>query len=76
MSQVTIYMNNNLEEKVKKIAQSMNISVSKYIATILEKQVKDEWPNSIKQFSGSWDDFPAVSELRDNMANDAPRESF
>jgi len=34
MAQVTIYMNNNIETKVKKLAKEMNISISKYISTV------------------------------------------
>ena len=76
MSQVTIYINNNLEEKIKKVAQSMNISISKFIANTVEQQLRDEWPDSVKQFSGSWDDFSDAAELRDGNGQDVERESF
>ena len=36
MSQVTIYMNETIEKKVKELAKSMNMSVSRYITTLLE----------------------------------------
>ena len=76
MSQVTIYINNNLEEKIKKVAQSMNMSISKFIANTVEQQLKEEWPDSIKQFSGSWNDMCDASELRENQVKDVERESF
>ncbi len=37
MAKITIYINSELESKVKKIANSLNISISKYIATMVEK---------------------------------------
>ncbi len=76
MSQVTIYINNNLEEKIKKVAQSMNISISKFIANTVEQQLRDEWPDSIKQFSGSWDNFSDATEIRESQGQDVERESF
>ena len=76
MAQVTIYMNNNLEEKIKTIAQSMNISISKFIATSLEQQLKEEWPNSIKKLSGSWDDFADLKEIKNSSTQDVPRVEF
>jgi hypothetical protein len=36
MAQVTIYIANNLESQIKAMASSLNISISKYISTILE----------------------------------------
>lgn len=75
MAQVTIYMNNDLEEKIKKIAKSMNVSISKFIATSLERRLQDEWPDSIKGLNGSWDDFADIKEIRNN-ADDVQRIEF
>ncbi|MEA3373960.1 MAG: CopG family transcriptional regulator [Campylobacterota bacterium] len=76
MSQVTIYINNQLEEKIKKIAQSMNVSISKFIVSAVEQQLKEEWPNSIKKLSGSWSDFPNEKEIRQTKVDDMKREDF
>ena len=40
MAQVTIYMDNNLEENVKKLAKSTGVSISKFISNILESSDK------------------------------------
>ncbi len=76
MSQVTIYINNRLEEKIKKIAQSMNVSISKFIVSAVEQQLKEEWPGSVKKLSGSWSDFPDLEEIRQTEVNDVKREAF
>lgn len=76
MAQVTIYMNNELEEKVKDIASTLNLSISKFISTILEKNLKNSWNENTHQLVGSWNDFPTLEEIRENQGKDIEREEF
>ncbi len=76
MAQITIYINSELESKVKKIASSLNISISKYIATIVEKNIEDSWNPKVKKLAGSWSDFPTIEEIRNSSAKDIKREEF
>jgi len=76
MAQVTIYMSNNLESKIKNIANSLNISISKFIANILEQKVQNEWNINTKKLAGSWDDFPTLEEIRDTKIQNIQREEF
>ena len=76
MAQVTIYMNNNLETQIKNIANSLNISISKFISNILEQKVYNEWNSNVKQLAGSWDDFPTLDQIRDDKITDIKREEF
>ncbi len=76
MAQVTIYMNNDLESKIKNIANSLGISISKFIANILEQKVQNEWNTTTKQLVGSWDDFPTLEEIRDTKTQNIQREEF
>ncbi len=76
MAQVTIYMNELLEQQVKTLASSMNLSISKFIATTLEQKVDEQWDSSLKKLSGSWSDFPDLEVLRSNMSEDVKRETF
>lgn len=76
MAQITIYINNELESKVKKIANSLNISISKYISTIVEKNIQDSWNPKVKKLAGSWSDFPTIDEIRSNSAKDIKREEL
>jgi len=69
MAQVTIYMNNELESKIKNIANSLNISISKFIANVLEQKVQNEWHTKTKQLAGSWDEFPTLEEIRETKAD-------
>ena len=76
MAQITIYINSELESKVKKIASSLNISISKYISTIVEKNIEDSWNPKVKKLAGSWSDFPTIEEIRDSSAKDIKREEL
>ncbi|MCK5537794.1 MAG: ribbon-helix-helix protein, CopG family [Bacteroidales bacterium] len=76
MAQVTIYIPNELEDKVKKMASSLNISISKFIATALEQKVSNEWHTSCKKLAGSWNDFPLADEIREMQGTDYIREIF
>ena len=74
MSQITIYLENELLEQIKQAAESQGLSHSKWIATVLKERLSSSWPEYIKDLAGSWpDDFPEAEALK-NLAQDLPRE--
>ena len=75
MAQITIYIDNNLEEKIKEIAKNTGQSISKYIASAIEQKLNNSWNEDIKNLSGSWSDFPTIEEIRTTV-NDTKREEF
>jgi len=77
MAQVTIYMNDKIEQKVKKLAKSMNLSISKYISSVLEQKTADSWDSDIKNLGGAWNQFSSIEEIRSNESvEDTSRESL
>jgi len=76
MAQITIYINNDLESKVKEIANSLDTSISKYISTVIERNLSNNWNPKTKKLAGSWSDFPTIEEIRNNNTLDAQREEF
>ncbi|MFA5233302.1 MAG: DUF6364 family protein [Sulfurimonas sp.] len=77
MAQVTIYIDNNLEEKVKKLAKSAGTSISKFISNILEQKVKTSWDDSVRELSGSWrDDSAFDEEMKSYKTADTKREEL
>lgn len=76
MSQVTIYLEEEIEQKMKLAAQSANLSKSKWIAKLIQDKVTNEWPQSIVNLAGSWEDFPTIDSLRTGMGTDIERESI
>ncbi|MBW6511678.1 MAG: hypothetical protein K0A93_06100 [Desulfuromonadaceae bacterium] len=77
MGQVTIYLDNETESKLKKAAKSSHLSVSKWIAGVIEEKVQTEWPQDIFTLAGSWkNDFPTIEEIRADLGHDSPREEL
>lgn len=75
MGQVTIYLDSETEDKLKKAAKSSRLSVSKWVAGIIEEKILTEWPQDIIQLAGSWkDDFPTIEEIRSEQSQDSLRE--
>jgi len=76
MGQVTIYLEDEIEDKMIKAAESAHLSKSKWIARLISEKVADEWPQSIVESVGSWTDFTKIEDLRKNSGVDAKREDF
>lgn len=77
MGQVTIYLDNETENKLKKTAKSRHLSVSKWVAGVIKEKITTEWPRDIVQLAGSWkDDFPTIEEIRSNVGQDSQREKL
>lgn len=74
MGQVTIYLDAETEEKMRRVAEASGLSQSKWIAELIRHSVADQWQDSVKQLAGAWSDFPTVDELRTNTTIDIPRE--
>ncbi len=77
MAQVTIYLDSTIESKLKKAAKSSQLSVSKWVAKIIEEKVTTQWSPEIVGLVGSWqDDFPTLETIRAGIQFDSKREDF
>lgn len=77
MGQVTIYLDHEIENMMKNAAKSSHISVSKWVANIIQEKISTEWPEDVVKLAGSWkDDFPTLDEIRSTHATDSPREKL
>ena len=76
MGQVTIYLEDEIECRMTKAAESAHLSKSKWIAKLIQEKVANEWPQSVVEFAGSWDDYPSIEDIRKNPNNDVKREEF
>ncbi len=76
MGQVTIYLEDEIEAKMRKAAKSMHLSQSKWIANLIKEKVADEWPESVVKLAGAWKDLPTVEEIRTTHGSDAVREEL
>ncbi len=76
MGQVTIYLDDEIEKKMRAAAQSMHVSQSKWISNVIKEKISDEWPDSIIKLAGAWKDLPAAEEIRNNLDTDAIRKEL
>lgn len=76
MSQMTIYLDNELEIKVKQNVTKMGLSMSQFVAGLIRKELSDEWAPKIRELGGSWVNFPSIEEIRCNQTADTLRENF
>lgn len=76
MAQMTIYLDNELEIKLKKNVALLGISLSQFVTGLIRKELHEEWSSSVHQLVGAWDDFPEAQTLRNTTAKDSVRESF
>lgn len=76
MGQVTIYLDDDMEAKMRSAAKAMKMSQSKWISVIINEKVNAEWPITVREMAGAWKDFPNQEEIRSSMGRDAPREDL
>ena len=76
MGQVTIYLDTELEAKMREITKSKRMSQSKWIANLIKEKIADEWPESVKQLAGAWGDLPSSEEIRRTLGEDSIREDL
>ena len=74
MGQVTIYLDEEIERKMMAAAKSAQLSKSKWIAGVIQDKVINEWPRSVAELAGSWQDFPSLDEIRSDAGDDGKRE--
>ncbi|HID52880.1 MAG TPA: CopG family transcriptional regulator [Anaerolineae bacterium] len=63
MSQITVYLDKETEEKLQSLTESLDISPS-------------EWPESVISLAGIWADFPTAEAIRANLGADAAQKAI
>jgi hypothetical protein len=76
MGQITIYVNDETEKRMKNLIEKSGISKSKWIAGLIREKTRDTWPQNVTDLSGAWKDFPSLEEIRNDMGKDAARASI
>lgn len=76
MGQITIYLENEIEKKMRAFIEASHLSKSKWIAKLIEEKLKDEWPETVTHLAGAWKDIPTAEEIRENQGTDIVREAF
>jgi uncharacterized caspase-like protein len=73
MAQVTIYLDDQTEQKARAAARSRGVSLSKWIADRVREGALSDWPDYVRDLAGAWSDLPSAEELRKLKRRDAKR---
>jgi hypothetical protein len=76
MSQITIYLQDEIEDKARKAAKAHGKSVSRWLAEQVAHKLDEAWPQSVLDAAGAIPDFPELAEIRKGYGKDAARESM
>ncbi|MFQ5791855.1 MAG: CopG family transcriptional regulator [Acidobacteriota bacterium] len=74
MPQVTLYLDEETEAKLRAAAREAGLSLSRWVADLIREKTINEWPASVVQLAGSWSDMSSAEELRSGLPADGPRE--
>lgn len=76
MSQLTLYLEEEIAEQVKNSAAAAGLSQSKWVAQLITVKTSTEWPREVVDLAGAWEDFPDLEQIRSGVGDDLPRESM
>ncbi len=76
MGQLTIYLDEDSEQRVKTAAESAGLSLSKWVALVIREKTETAWPDAVLKLAGAWPDLPTAEELRRAQPTDSERESL
>lgn len=76
MGQVTIYIDDETEKKMIASVKASRVSKSRWITDLIREKVAAEWPATVRDLAGAWEDFPSAEEIRSTAGNDAEREKL
>ncbi len=74
MGQVTIYLDEENEKRLKAAAEAAEMPVSRWVAGLIEERVRNVWPESVRRMAGAWQDFPDLELIRATADEDSRRE--
>lgn len=76
MGQITIYLDNEHEQRLRKAADDAGVPVSRWVAALIEERTRIQWPAEVRESAGSWPDAPGSETLRAHAVTDIPREPW
>jgi hypothetical protein len=76
VGQVTIYIDAETEKKMMESVKAAKISKSRWITEVIREKVATEWPESVINLAGAWENFPTIEEIRTGTGKDSEREEF
>lgn len=76
MAQITLYLDAETIERVRRAARVAGLSQSRWLADLVREKTARQWPDAVRELAGAWGDFPEADELRRSRGRDVKRERF
>ncbi len=76
MGQVTIYLDDENEKRLKAAAKAAGVPVSRWVASLVQEKTCTVWPESVRRLAGAWQDFPDLETIRETKGKDSAREAL
>jgi len=76
MGQVTIYLDDENEKRLKAAAKAAGMPVSRWVASLVQEKARTVWPESVRRLAGAWQDFPDLENIRQLEGKDIAREAL
>lgn len=77
MSQITLYLDDETDEVLTASARRSGLSKSKWVAHLIRRHARDEWPQDCLALAGAFPDFPLSEDAAGAaLPADSPRIEF
>jgi len=76
MGQVTIYLDDENEKRLKAAAKAAGMPVSRWVARLVEEKTRTVWPEPVRRLAGAWRDLPDLETIRETEGRDSAREAL
>lgn len=73
MPQITLYIDEETDRKMRKAAKASGLSRSRWAAEAIRHKLGRDWPEGFMRLAGAWKGFPTAEELRKPLGRDARR---
>jgi hypothetical protein len=74
MGQITVYLDDENEKRLRTAAKKAGVPVSRWVASLVQEKIRAEWPTSVRKLAGAWRDFPDLETIRKTEGKDTTRE--
>ncbi len=76
MPQLSIYIDENTLQEIKKCAEIENLSISKYVVKTLNEKISNSWPENYHKLFGAITDESFMVEKPNDFSKDTNRETL
>ena len=74
MAQITLYIDDATQVKLREAAAERKVSQSQFVADLIRRATVNAWPPEALALFGSIPDFPLAEELRAGLPPDLERD--